>query len=186
MIVYLAQYLRPIQEFLELPVLHTLESFFDIKKVKPLLSDFCKRNDFKIFLDSGVHSLLAQKKKLKTTLEDMEVYVNKYMDFIELHYDRLTCFAEMDIEQIWGQENVDRWYGMLKSVDPDNKIIRVYHPNHSFDRFRDYCDTSDYVGIGGGWNTKLRKFDVDRLFEEAGKCGTKLHGFGINSNTLCF
>lgn len=134
------------------------------------------------FLDSGAHSFIRNPIDLKP-----DQYFDRYREFVRLHYGEIAWFAELDIEQKMGQEKVDLWARNLRQIDPDGKMVRVWHPGHSQDRWRRYVNgPGRMVALGGDWNTRYRVDDavILRMIRYAYDRGVYVHGFGCMSNLL--
>lgn len=162
---------------------NVLTSFFykEIKTQSWL--DISRDPKTKIFLDSGAYTIVREK---HPTVEELHKFVLKYRDFIVENYEYIYCFAELDVEQNYSQKQVDYWFDLLSEVDPEGKIIRVWHPNHSLKRWREYVESDlKFVGLGGAWqssNVPLKHFIT--MIVHAYRNQTKVHGFGVTSGLL--
>jgi len=134
-----------------------------------------------LMIDSGAHSFrMARGKASRFSLTKFAEY---YIEFIRKFQGLFHSFAELDLEEVVGQVICDRWFEQLKAVAPKLRCIRVWHPWHGFDRWKLYCKQTDYVGIGGGWNTRNRvsRSILTKLVHYAYERGVKVHAFGCTS-----
>lgn len=152
----------------------SLESFWDKSSVLRVLQDY---PEVKIFLDSGAFTLATKK------VEDIQGYLDDYIDFILKHRDRLLGYVNLDdvydVEVSWKNQK----YMEERGVCP----IPVYHFREDFKWLEKYVNEYDYMGIGGvapkSVSMKKLRMLLDRIFEYIYKKGlsVKVHGFGVFS-----
>ena len=172
-----------IEELGTLSLRRVLFSFFTRQLTRGELQ-YLHRKGVEVFIDSGAHSLVHGK---KVTATDMEAFAKSYVEYIKYGYEYITHFADLDIEQVVGQDNVDKWAKMMDAVDPEKKLVRVWHPHyHDLVRWDKYCKDYPMVGMGGKWKQKawLPERELIRMVKEAYDKGIKVHGFGCMSDLL--
>lgn len=115
---------------LEQQAVHIGVSFWGLKrrlpKTKPYL--FSERIDdsFKVFLDSGGHSLA----KAELSVREIEEYNQTYQDFVAANADRLTMVTELDAAPLgvrWVREQRD----FYEEVLPAGVFMPIWHPDET-------------------------------------------------------
>jgi hypothetical protein len=129
-------------------------------------------------LDSGAFSFMSG---AKTTIKEMNIYVNQYIDFIN-KYD-VKNFVEIDVEGIFGMEQVEEWRRHIES-NTGKKVIPVWHINRGVEYWKRMVEEYKYVAIGGQVQKvfNLTKADYDnfkKMIRYARAKGVKVHGLGF-------
>lgn len=167
-------YMKPNQ------VENVLLSFAFIKE-KPKMEQIVKEAKC-VFIDSGAHTFNSENKYEKGNYWQ---YLKEYVSFLKKNWKYIYCYAELDIEQIVGQDEVEEYWKYLVSEGVESKAVRAWHPNyHDFDYFKKICKDSNFVAIGGSWQKHLSNKEVLKLIKYAYDNGVKIHGFGFSGNGI--
>lgn len=162
--------------------------------------------DYTLFVDSGVHSFKA-KATISTTktayhallpvdkdsielpsevLEDMDAYVDKFLNYAEAHYDHFDWVFEMDCDEFTSIEKADQYYNqMVERIGPD-KIIRVWHSTRTFEDWKRWCEdpTIKYLSIEGGVQHSRNPDFYDKFVRYAHKYGKKVHVLALTTKNF--
>jgi len=111
--------------------------------------------------DSGAHSFFTateqdigeyfKKSQGTRSMKDPDLYVRKYIGWIQRHWMYYRHFVELDIQELVGYEKVLKWRQWYKDAGVWSKIIPCFHNCNTMDEFKamvDACD-SRYVGVEG-------------------------------------
>lgn len=152
---------------------YVLETFFNGKK-KCLIALNTVGND-NFLLDSGAFSYMNG---AKVTLEQMNTYVDRYIEFIK--QNNIKYFFEIDVDNIFGLEQVEMWRKQIES-SVGRQCIPVWHKGRGVDYWKRMCKEYKYIAIGGlVFHVKKQEYDLIRqLVEYAYYKGVKVHGLGF-------
>lgn len=152
---------------------YALETFFNGENKCKKALDFVGNENF--LLDSGAFSYMNG---AKITLEEMQKYVNRYIEFIN-KYD-IKYFFEIDVDNIFGLKQVEKWRKQIEK-ETNKKCIPVWHKGRGVQYWKDMCEEYDYVAIGGlVFHVKKQEYELIRkLVNYAYKKGVKVHGLGF-------
>lgn len=143
--------------------------------------------------DSGAHSFFAEKPEAGLSASghsrkskynySPEDYFAKYLDFVKRNNAELDYFVELDIGELVGQEQVEKWREVLKSEGLYQKCITCYHPSiMDLDYFEYMCKHSEskYLAVEGDRPMQRKgRLDYTTLIKLARKHSCKLHGFAM-------
>lgn len=136
-------------------------------------------------LDSGAFSFLNAKDGLNKFLDNLDLYVSDYIDFIN-KYD-IEHFVELDIDGLVGYEKVVEIRNKIEK-GTNKKTIPVWHLSRGLDEFIKHTKEYDYIAIGGIVTKEIKKKDYPKLFPKllkiAKKNNCKVHGLGFTSNEI--
>jgi len=154
---------------------YLLESFFYKSHCERILKIIDKNN---FLLDSGAFTFMSG---AKITKAEMSVYVNNYIDFINKH--DLKYFVEVDVESIFGMEQVEEWRKHIEK-NTGKKVIPVWHINRGIQYWKDMVQDYKYIAIGGQVQKifNLNKTDYNnfkKMIHYAREKGVKVHGLGF-------
>ena len=153
-----------------------LESFWTSNEILKIWEEY---PEVKVFLDSGAYTLVNQK------VDDLQKYLDDYIDFILKYEDRLWGYVNLDdignVEISWKNQK----YMEKRGVKP----VPAYHYGEDFKWLEKCVNEYDYVGIGGvsrGVSAKVNNILFDRIFNYIDKknLSTKFHAFGITRFSL--
>lgn len=179
----------PYLELLENEVpLFILGSFYYLKKTKPeyqekymKFKDKCK--DF--ILDSGAFSLLNSSKNLDTFLNNLDGYIQEYINFIN-EYD-IKHFIELDIDSLVGYERVKEIRKKIEK-ETNKKCIPAWHLSRDLDEWKNLTKEYDYVAIGGIVTKEIKKRDYKKILPQLLKIASvndcKVHGLGFTGSNI--
>jgi hypothetical protein len=154
---------------------YILDSFY-YKSACEKVIKIIETDDF--LLDSGAFTFMSG---AKTTKEEMNGYVNQYIDFINKH--DIKYFIEIDVESIFGMKRVEGWRRHIES-NTGKRVIPVWHINRGIEYWKGMVQDYKYVAIGGQVQKifNLNKTDYDnfkKMIQYAKAKGVKVHGLGF-------
>lgn len=127
-------------------------------------------------LDSGAFSYMNG---AKTTLQQLDEYVNRYIDFIIRN--NVKYFFEIDVDNIFGLPQVETWrHKVEKAVG--YQCIPVWHKGRGVEYWKQMCDKYSYIAVGGFAIRKIKTAEYElirKLIEYAYFRGVKVHGLGF-------
>lgn len=184
---FLAGYeVNPYIELFEDKSFFVLGSFYYLRKSKKdylnCYIDYIKNisNDF--ILDSGAFSLLNSNKNLDTFLDNLDKYIQEYINFINEY--SIKHFIELDIDSLIGYERVKEIRKKIEK-ETNKKCIPVWHLSRGLDEWKSLTKEYDYIAIGGIAIKEIKKKDYNKLFPAllkiAKKNNCKVHGLGFTS-----
>ncbi len=152
---------------------YVLETFFN--GAKSCLEAMRIVGNDNFLLDSGAFSYMNG---AKVTLQQMEEYVNKYIDFIV--QNKIKHFFEIDVDNIFGLEQVEAWRRKIETA-AGCQCIPVWHKGRGVEYWKRMCSEYGYVAIGGlVFHVKKQEYDlIRRLVDYAYYNGVKVHGLGF-------
>ena len=114
----------------------------------------------------------------KTTKEEMEKYINRYIAFIKKH--KIKHYFEIDVDNIFGLEQVEIWRKKLEK-ETNTKCIPVWHKGRGVEYFKKMCENYDYIAIGGlVFHVKKQEYEnIRKLVNYAYNNNVKVHGLGF-------
>lgn len=153
-----------------------LESFYYIKPFQIPYSKHCKS----FMLDSGAFTFLNNTKT--TNLKSIELFVAKYIDFI--NQNDVELFFEMDIDSVIGLKEVEKLRQKIED-ETGKKSIPVFHPERGKQYYLDLVKEYNYIALGGSvsksFNNKMYKNSFPWFIKEAKKQNCKIHGLGFTA-----
>lgn len=179
----------PYLELLENEVpLFLLGSFYYLKKTKPeyqekymKFKDKCK--DF--MLDSGAFSLLNSSKNLNEFLNNLDNYIQEYINFINKY--NIKNFIELDIDSLVGYEKVKEIRERIEKAT-NKKCIPAWHISRGLEEWKNLTKEYDYISIGGIVTKEIKKKDYKKilpaLLKIARQNNCKVHGLGFTGSNV--
>lgn len=165
-------------------------SFFTLRKHKTNILKEVKHEH--VIIDSGAHSFFTRSesvssatgRRLKSAVRktgDPLLFFEQYLAWAIAHQDYFDFFVELDIGEIVGQKQVEKWRERVREAGLAKKLITVYHPAvMSLNDYQSLLRASDskYVGLEG-----LRKngkpLPYGTLIKMARDAGVRTHGFAM-------
>ena len=120
---------------------YVLETFFNGEKACLKAMQAVGNDNF--LLDSGAFSYMNGQ---KVTLEQMEAYVDRYIDFIVKY--KVKHFIEIDVDNIFGLAKVEEWRRKMERT-AGRQCIPVWHKGRGVEYWKKMCREYKYVAIGG-------------------------------------
>lgn len=174
------------QQLYDFGIREILVSYFYIRKNfkywEKMLPKF--KSEGGIFMtDSGAFSFMG---KFEPGTEDYEKmqqpefwtsYLTEYVDWVKAHKEYIFSCANLDLDGIVGQYNVNKWNE--EYFEPLEKYVQVVYVAHAtkenpnfLDRLKYYCEKYSYVGAN-----QLEKSNAAKIYlmVRAHKC--RIHGF---------
>jgi hypothetical protein len=161
---------------------YILDSFF-YKSHCEKVTKFVDMEHF--LLDSGAFSYMSG---AQTTKQEMNRYVNDYIDFINRH--DVKYFMEMDVESIFGMKQVEAWRKHIESKT-GKQAIPVWHIQRGIDYWKSMVSDYSYVAIGGQVQkifnlTKADYSNFKKMIDYARSKRVKVHGLGFTKTKEIF
>jgi hypothetical protein len=157
---------------------YLLESFVYIKPFQLAYKKYVKN----FMLDSGAFTFINNTKN--TSLKSIEIFVGKYIDFI--NKNDIDLFFEMDIDNVIGLSEVEKLREKIEN-ETGKKSIPVFHPERGKQYYLDLVKKYNYVSLGGSvtkkWNKKMYEKSYPWFIKEAKKQNCKIHGLGFTALT---
>lgn len=153
--------------------LYILETFFNGSK--DCLTAMHEVGNENFLLDSGAFSYMNG---AQITLEQMDVYVERYAQFIADY--KIQNFIEIDVDNIFGLQQVERWRKRLESA-AGRQCIPVWHKGRGVEYWKQMCRDYPYVAIGGlVFHVKRQEYGaIQKMVSYARERGVKVHGLGF-------
>lgn len=170
-------------------------TYFYRKQTDKFLKDINIQNHKGLItIDSGAHSFFGylenvaaahQKKKGKDEMPCPHEYFSKYLNWIKNNYDKISYFAELDIGEIVGLDQVKEWRNVLKEHGVYDKCITVMHSNMTWADFIELLDDSEskYIALEGLRGKKVN-LPYSKMLKECYERKISVHGFALTSDTI--
>lgn len=153
---------------------YVLETFFNGEKKCLIALNMVGNDNF--LLDSGAFSYMNG---AKVTLEQMNTYVDRYIEFIK--QNNIKHFFEIDVDNIFGLEQVEMWRKQIES-SVGRQCIPVWHKGRGVDYWKRLCSEYKYIAIGGFAIKTIKSSEYDlikQMINYAYKNKVKVHGLGF-------
>lgn len=147
-----------------------------------------KYHDMHLFIDSGAYTYQSDPKYLEYTPEQWEEQIKEYLTWAEKHKDSIFGMAELDLQNLVGEEVVNEWRRkyfepfMLRTGVP---VCFIYH-HEGIDVWEKMCQRYPYVGFStvadDGTTYDLNGFR--QMLSIAEKHNSLVHGFGMTRTSL--
>lgn len=171
-------------------------TYYYTRSTEKFLKDFNKKDGTwkgLITIDSGAHSFFsfiglsvsADNSQSQGEMPDPYEYFEKHLAWIKEWYDYADYFAELDLQDIVGQEQVWEWRKRYKEAGVSDKIITVHHSMNTMDDFKRMVRESDskYVALEGLRGGKVN-LPYMQLIRHAYENDTKVHGFALTNQKI--
>lgn len=167
------------QTIQECKPLYFLETFYNgEKKCLKVMKDVGNDN---FLLDSGGFSYLNG---AKITIEDMEKYINRYIEFIVKN--DIKYYFEMDVDKIFGIEIVEKWRNIIEKRT-GKQCIPIWHKSRGVEYWKKMCDEYKYIAVGGFALHDIKKQEYEQIKKfvaYANNRNVKVHGLGFTKTKL--
>jgi len=171
----------------DIGVRNYLFSYYELNKSNSLNKIFQELISLNcnIMIDSGAHTF--QKGVVKV---DYDKFLNEYIVFINKYKKHIEMYVELDIENIVGLPQVEKWTKKLTEEIGIPPVV-VWHRDRGFDYWKFMAITYPIIGFSGFITTPEGGSEVPNkylpLFLKIAKNNnSKVHGFGYTrfSNPL--
>ncbi|MGX9755712.1 hypothetical protein ACWYRQ_05530 [Clostridioides difficile] len=152
---------------------YVLETFFNGERICLEALKIVGNDNF--LLDSGAFSYMNG---AKVTLEQMEDYINRYIEFIKKY--NIKYFFEVDVDNIFGLEQVEKWTRKIET-SIGRQCIKVWHKGRGVEYWKQMCKEYKYVAVGGlVFHVKKQEYElIKKLVEYAHNRNVRVHGLGF-------
>lgn len=123
-------------------------------------------------IDSGAHTY--QQIRFKVPIDTLMAYADRYIDFCVRSRDLWDWCAELDVEEMYGQDFVEEVWDKMNAAGLP--ALRVWHTWRGIDAFKEYCQEKEYVGVAG---PMPHVDDLAKMVRWAYYNGNKIHAFGV-------
>lgn len=150
--------------------------------------DFLKKRmeefpDLKIFIDSGAHTFLANKDDyMDKPMSYWESYIEGYIDFLTKNKEYVFACADLDIDFIVGQEQVDKWRDeVFESFKKDTgvEVCYIWHSNRGQVGWKEMCKKYDYIGLSYENDAQMTLQKLMGMINVAKGYNTRVHGMAL-------
>lgn len=142
-----------------------------------------KHPDVKVFIDSGAYTFLtAIDDYIDKPMSFWEDYLNSYTSFIRDNQDLLFACADLDIDAIVGEEQVDNWRdGIFENLRKETgvDICYIWHENRAEFGWEEMCKKYNYVGMSIHNNKEITTQMLMKKVKIAEKYNTRVHGMAL-------
>ena len=157
------------------------------KKGSAFLEERLKKTpDVRVFIDSGAFTFMTNQEEFRNMPDKFWTdYLEKYTGFIKDHADLIFACADLDIDKIVGEEQVDRYreeyFEPLKDLGID--VCYIWHEERGFEGWKRMCEKYDYIGLSTE-NDSLSVQQLTKMINYAKKCNTRVHGMALTKTEL--
>jgi hypothetical protein len=132
-------------------------------------------------VDSGAHFFISEhyKKGITPMPARVEAHLNSFIGWLRAGSLRPTFVVELDLQDLYGADTVNRWRGKFRSFEASTGIpvCYVWHPGDGYNTWRAMLDSPHMrmLGLSAGHGTKTEH--VRKYVLEAYEEGKPVHGF---------
>lgn len=150
--------------------------------------DFLKKRmeefpDLKIFIDSGAHTFLSNRDDyMDKPMSYWESYIEGYIDFLTKNKEYVFACADLDIDFIVGQEQVDKWRDeVFESFKKDTgvEVCYIWHSNRGQVGWKEMCKKYDYIGLSYENDAQMTLQKLMGMINVAKGYNTRVHGMAL-------
>ncbi len=155
--------------------------------------DFLKKRveefpDLKIFIDSGAHTFLANRDDyMDKPMSYWESYIEGYIDFLTKNKEYVFACADLDIDFIVGQEQVDEWRDeVFESFKKDTgvEVCYIWHSNRGQVGWKEMCKKYDYIGLSYENDAQMTLQKLMGMINVAKGYNTRVHGMALTKTEI--
>lgn len=153
---------------------YILETFFNGERSCLEAMNIVGNKNF--LLDSGAFSYMNG---AKVTFEQMDEYVDRYIDFIVKN--NIKYFFEVDVDSIFGLEQVEAWRRKIE-IAAGRRCIPIWHKGRGVEYWKKMCREYGYVAIGGFAIRAIKAVEyslIGKMVDYAYLHNVKVHGLGF-------
>lgn len=154
--------------------------------------DFLKKRieefpDLKVFIDSGAYTFLTNSDKFQDKpLKFWEDYLQEYTDWVKDNREYIFACANLDIEFLVGNEQVDEWNDkyFLPVEEAGVEVCYIWHTPRGEQGWEQMCKKHSYIGMS---MENDKEFTVQRLMKRlkvAQKYNTRVHGMALTKTEI--
>ena len=154
--------------------------------------DFLKKRieefpDLKVFIDSGAYTFLTNSDKFQDKpLKFWEDYLQEYTDWVKDNHEYIFACANLDIEFLVGNEQVDEWNDkyFLPVEEAGVEVCYIWHTPRGEQGWEQMCKKHSYIGMS---MENDKEFTVQRLMKRmkvAQKYNTRVHGMALTKTEI--
>lgn len=167
------QHKEAVRRFKPLYILETFEA--GEKKCITAQNDVGSDN---FLLDSGAFTFMNGRKISKLKMDE---FIERYIEHIKKN--GVKFFFEMDVDSIFGYEQVKIWRNKLERA-VNIQSIPVWHKSRGIDEFKRLADEYSYIAVGGFAIKELKQKEyplIKKMIIYAREKGVKVHGLGFTN-----
>lgn len=165
---------------------NVLTTYYYFRKQKPdtLAKRFEETPDVRVFIDSGAYTFKEKGENL--TIAKWEEYLEEYVQWARDNKDFIFAIANLDIEGIVGDDQVQKWN--RKYFEPLEKegipVCYIWHPSSGDRLWTQYCKKYNYVGASSEIVNDFSESKLRKLLTVAKKHNTVVHGMAFTKTQL--
>lgn len=146
-----------------------------------------KTPDVKVFIDSGAHTFITNLDKFEDKpMEFWEDYIVKYTDWVRANKDYIFACADLDIDVIVGQEQVDEWREKyFEPLEAEGvQVCYIWHGNRGEDGWEEMCKKYSYTGFSMQNDKDVTVQRLMKRINVAKKYNTRVHGMALTKTEI--
>ena len=140
----------------------------------------------KVFIDSGAHTFLTNEKFLDMPMSFWEDYLEKYTSWLIQNKDYIFACANLDLESIVGNEQVDEWNDKyFKKVEEAGiEVCYIWHSPRGETGWEEMCRKHSYIGLSIQNDTDTTLQKLMKKIKVAQKYNTRVHGMALTKTDI--
>ena len=144
----------------------------------------------KFLIDSGAYTYMNDPKYMDATIEEWEKHIQRYLNWAKKHKDMIFAIANLDLENILGEEVVRDWnerYFEPFMIETGIPVCFIWHSSNGEDGWERYCKRYPYVGMSWVSDEDGQSIDFNiglNMLKVAEKYNTVVHGMGMTRTSL--
>ena len=154
--------------------------------------DFLKKRieefpDLKVFIDSGAHTFLANSDKFQDKpLKFWEDYLQEYTDWVKDNHEYIFACANLDIEFLVGNEQVDEWNDkyFLPVEEAGVEVCYIWHTPRGEQGWEQMCKKHSYIGMSMENDKEVTVQRLMKRLKVAQKYNTRVHGMALTKTEI--
>ena len=165
-----------------------LMSFHYIQKKRQSMKRYAELG-VKFFIDSGAYTFINNEEFHSYTIEQWEAYIESYLKWAKKNTEVLFAIANLDIEFLVGQEQVELWnkkYFEPFMLETGILVCFIWHSSSGEKQWEYYTQRYPYTGFS--WATESGdSLTLDygkRMLDVAKKNNSVCHGMGMTRTSI--
>lgn len=153
--------------------------------------DFLKKRiekapNVKVFIDSGAHTFMSKSGFEDKPLSFWENYAENYVQFVRDNKDFIFACANLDLELLFGIEQIDEWdEKYFKPLEKEGiPVCYIWHTPRGEKGWEEMCRKHSYVGFSMENDKEVTIQRVMRRLKVAEKYNTKVHGMALTKTEI--
>lgn len=142
--------------------------------------------DLKVFIDSGAHTFLTNDEWFDKPASHWEPYLKDYRDFVISNSDYIFACANLDLEDIVGNDQVDAWNDEYFQPIEDSgvEVCYIWHHPRGETGWEEMCQKHSYIGMSMQADSSVTVQKLMRRMKVASKYNTRVHGMALTKTEI--